>query len=54
MKQKHNKIYQSKYGSKKVYIPGLKKYIFLCKKCGEYVTKYTGCSNPFCPEPIGD
>ena len=30
----------------------LKRYIWFCNKCGEYVTKDTGCSNPFCPEKV--
>jgi hypothetical protein len=45
-----NKNYRSKYGSNKIFIKQLKKYVYFCKKCGEYITKTTGCSNPFCPE----
>jgi hypothetical protein len=50
MKNKIN--YQSKYGSNKKYIKTLKKYVYFCKACGEYITKTTGCSNPRCPEPL--
>jgi len=48
------KVYWSKYGSKKKYIKTIKKYIYFCKKCGEYITKNTGYSNPWCPEKIKD
>jgi hypothetical protein len=46
-------LYKSKYGSHKRWIEGLKRYIYFCKKCGEYITKDTGCSNPWCPERLG-
>jgi len=46
------KLYQSKYGSNKKWIKGLNKYVYFCKKCGEYITKYDGCSNPWCPEKM--
>ena len=49
-----HKPYWSKYGSHKVYLKGIKRYAYFCNKCGEYITKDFGCSNPFCPEPIGD
>ena len=48
------KKYWSKYGSHKRWVKPLKKYVHFCKKCGEYITKDTGCSNPWCPEQIGD
>ena len=48
------KKYWSKYGSHKVYIKILKKFVYFCNKCGEYITKDTGCSNPFCPKEIKD
>ena len=44
----------SKYGSRKVYIKSLKRHVYFCKKCGEYITENTGCSNPFCPEEMSD
>lgn len=47
MKQK---AYQSKFGSHKKYIKTIKKYVYFCNRCGEYITKDTGCSNPICPE----
>jgi hypothetical protein len=46
--------YWSKYGSRKRWIKTLKRYIYFCKKCGEYITEDTGCSNPFCPEHAPD
>ena len=46
--------YLSKYGSKRKFIKQLRMYIYFCKKCGEYVTEDTGCSNPNCPEPMED
>ena len=46
------KKYQCKYGYHKRWIKSLKRYIYFCNKCGEYITEDTGCSNPFCPEEI--
>ncbi len=46
--------YKSKYGKHKTYIKMLKKWIWFCNECGEYITKDTGCSNPSCPEEIND
>lgn len=46
--------YWSKYGSKKRYLRILKRYIHFCNKCGEYITRDFGCSNPWCPEKMGD
>jgi len=46
--------YRSKYGSRKAYVRALERYVHFCNKCGEYITKDTGCSNPLCPEKIGD
>lgn len=51
---KTKKYYNSKFGSHKRYIKSLKKYVLFCNKCGEYITKETGCSNPWCPEKIED
>jgi len=47
-------LYWSEYGSNKKYIKVAKRYIYFCKKCGEYITKEFGCSNPICPEEIKD
>ena len=44
--------YWSKYRSHKRWIKTLKKYIYFCNKCGEYITVNTGCSNPWCPEEM--
>jgi len=52
MKKGKGREYWSRYGSHKKYIKSLKRYIHFCKKCGEYITKDTGCSNPFCPERL--
>ena len=46
------KPYWSKYGSHRVYVKSAKRYIRFCNKCGEYITKDTGCSNPCCPEEL--
>lgn len=54
MKKTGKKYYWSKYGSKKRYIKLLRRYIHFCNKCGEYITKDFGCSNPWCPERIKD
>ena len=51
---KTKKKFWSEYGSRKVYIKSLKRYIYFCKKCGEYITEDTGCSNSLCPEKIPD
>jgi len=40
------------YGCHLVWLEVAKRYTWFCNKCGEYITKDTGCSNPFCPEII--
>jgi formylmethanofuran dehydrogenase subunit E len=52
LKKISHKYYSSKYNSKKRYIKALKRYVHFCNKCGEYITKDFGCSNPWCPERI--
>jgi hypothetical protein len=42
------------FGCHPVWLEIPKRWIWFCNKCGEYVTKDTGCSNPFCPERIND
>lgn len=44
---------ECKYGCKRVWIKSIKKFIFFCNQCGEYITRDTGCSNPWCPEKVG-
>jgi len=43
---------KSDYGYKRIWIKHLGKFVYFCKKCGEYITKDTGCSNPICPEKV--
>jgi len=42
------------YGCHCVWLKVPKRWVWFCNKCGEHITKDTGCSNPLCPEPIGD
>lgn len=51
---KKKRAYSSEYGSHKKWVKSAGRYIHFCNKCGEHVTKDTGCSNPMCPEPIKD
>lgn len=54
MKPQTKRKYWSKYGSHKRWVKSLKRYVYFCNKCGEYITKDMGCSNPFCPEQMGE
>lgn len=52
IEKRKNKLYWSKYGSHKKWIKRLGRYIHFCNKCGKYITKDTGCSNPWCPREM--
>lgn len=43
-----------KFGCHPVWIKQAQQYIYFCNACGYYITKDTGCSNPFCPEEMKD
>jgi len=36
------------------YCETLKRYIVFCPNCGEYICEDGLCSNPLCPEKIGE
>ena len=52
IKMRKPKKPKCEYGCHLVWLEVAKRYTWFCNKCGEYITKDTGCSNPFCPEII--